>query len=131
MKKKVLAVLLTAAMASSILAGCGSKEAETAAQTESAAAGVSYTIGISQFAEHGSLDNCKEGFLEGLEEAGIKEGENLTIVFENAQTDSQHDCGQLCVEKGGSDLCNCHAKRYERIQQLYGYGYSGHLYGGF
>lgn len=88
MKKKVLAVLLTAAMASSILAGCGSKEAETAAQTESAAAGVFYTIGISQFAEHGSLDNCKEGFLEGLEEAGIKEGENLTIVFENAQTDT-------------------------------------------
>ena len=30
----------------------------------------SVTIGISQFAEHGSLDNCREGFLEGLKEAG-------------------------------------------------------------
>ena len=28
----------------------------------------SYTIGIAQFAEHGSLDNCREGFLAGLAE---------------------------------------------------------------
>lgn len=33
-----------------------------------------YTIGIEQFAEHGSLDNCREGFLEGLKEEGIEEG---------------------------------------------------------
>ena len=36
-----------------------------------------YTIGIAQFAEHGSLDNCREGFLEGLKEEGIEEGKNL------------------------------------------------------
>ena len=24
-----------------------------------------YTVGIGQFAEHGSLDNCRTGFLEG------------------------------------------------------------------
>ena len=29
-----------------------------------------YTIGIEQFAEHGSLDNCREAFLEGLKEEG-------------------------------------------------------------
>ena len=46
-----------------------------------------YTIGIAQFAEHGSLDNCREGFLMGLAEAGIVEGENLTIDYQNAQTD--------------------------------------------
>ena len=47
-----------------------------------------FTIGISQFAEHGSLDNCREGFLEGLAEAGFVEGENLTVEFDNAQTDT-------------------------------------------
>lgn len=46
-----------------------------------------YTIGIAQFAEHGSLDNCREGFLMGLAEAGIVEGENLTIDYQNAQAD--------------------------------------------
>ncbi|MDO5549941.1 MAG: ABC transporter substrate-binding protein, partial [Lachnospiraceae bacterium] len=47
----------------------------------------SYTIGIGQFAEHGSLDNCREGFLAGLAEERIEEGKNLTVLFENAQTD--------------------------------------------
>ncbi len=47
-----------------------------------------YVIGISQFAEHGSLDNCREGFIKGLENKGIKEGENLTIHFQNAQADT-------------------------------------------
>lgn len=48
---------------------------------------VQYKIGIAQFAEHGSLDNCREGFIEGLKQAGIVEGENLTIEFQNAQAD--------------------------------------------
>lgn len=43
-----------------------------------------YTIGISQFAQHGSLDNCREGFLLGLAEQGFVEGENLTIDYQNA-----------------------------------------------
>lgn len=91
MKKKVLAAVLAATMTAAFLAGCGSKPAETNS-TETAgtdtASGDAYTIGISQFAEHGSLDNCKEGFLQGLAEAGIKEGENLTVIYENAQADT-------------------------------------------
>lgn len=65
-------------------------DAETAeGETETAVAdAASYTIGISQFAEHGSLDNCKDGFLEGLKEAGIEEGVNLTVLFDNAQADT-------------------------------------------
>lgn len=47
----------------------------------------SYTIGIGQFAVHGSLDNCREGFLEGLAEEGFVEGKNLTVLEENAQAD--------------------------------------------
>ena len=47
----------------------------------------SYTIGIGQFAQHGSLDNCYQGFIEGLAEAGIVEGENLKVDYQNAQAD--------------------------------------------
>lgn len=80
MKKRMLAVVLTMGMAAMMVTGCGEKGTETA-DTE-------YTIGITQFAEHGSLDNCREGFLEGLAQEGIVEGENLTVYFENAQTDT-------------------------------------------
>ena len=51
------------------------------------AAAEGYTIGIGQFAQHGSLDNCYEGFVAGLAEAGLVEGENLTIDLQNAQAD--------------------------------------------
>ena len=46
------------------------------------------TVAIGQFAEHGSLDNCREGFIKGLAEGGYKEGENLEIIYENASADS-------------------------------------------
>ncbi len=89
------------------LAGCGSKPqrppqhnttaAETTAEaaseeTTTEAAGVEladgeYTVGIGQFAEHGSLDNCRTGFLQGLADEGIVEGKNLTVLYENAQAD--------------------------------------------
>ncbi len=61
------------------------REAKTSSAPENAEG--SYTIGIGQFAEHGSLDNCREGFLAGLAEEGIQEGKNLTVLFENAQAD--------------------------------------------
>lgn len=92
MKKKVLSVILAIGMTMAMTA-CGSKpEAETApasGEENEAAETVegSFTIGISQFAEHGSLDNCREGFLAGLAEEGIVEGENLTVVYDNSQTD--------------------------------------------
>ena len=35
----------------------------------------------------GSLDNCREGFLEGLKEEGIEEGKNLTVSVKNAAAD--------------------------------------------
>ena len=62
MKKRVVAGLLTVAMAVAMMSGCG-KSQDTASET----AEESYTLGIIQFAEHGSLDNCREGFLNGLE----------------------------------------------------------------
>ena len=61
-----------------------------------------YTVGIGQFAQHGSLDNCYQGFVEGLAEAGIVEGENLKIDLQNAQADmgiAQQIAAQFASEK--------------------------------
>lgn len=44
-------------------------------------------VGILQFAQHASLDNCREGLLEGLKEAGYEEGKNLQVDYQNAQAD--------------------------------------------
>lgn len=74
--KKTITTLLMAAMAAAAISGCKSSPASN-----------EYTIGVGQFAVHGSLDNCYEGFLLGLEEEGIVEGENLTVLFENANGD--------------------------------------------
>lgn len=73
--KKLLSVVLVVALAMSLMTGCAKKNDG------------SVTIGIGQFAEHPSLDNCREGFLAGLKDAGYVEGDNLTVVYENAQAD--------------------------------------------
>ena len=49
MKKKMVTVLLTAAMVTAMAAGCGKSSDSGSDKKES------YTIGIEQFAEHGSL----------------------------------------------------------------------------
>ncbi len=89
MKNKVFAAVLTAVMVTALAAGCGSKGEDSGSSSGGGASedAKSYTIGISQFAEHGSLDNCREGFLAGLEEEGIVEDENLTVDYKNAAAD--------------------------------------------
>ena len=86
--KKYFAALLALTMMLS-LAACGGKD-DTAATEEDASGETEtamYKIGISQYGEHGSLDNCREGFLQGLEQAGLVEGEDYTLLYENASFD--------------------------------------------
>lgn len=79
--KKMISVILILAMITGVLAGCTSNKT-------TANDGVKqYTVGIGQFGEHGSLDNCREGIVLGLEEEGFVVGENLTILDNNAQFD--------------------------------------------
>lgn len=85
--KKLGSIIMSLAMMTTLLAGCGSKVEKTN-QEVSVDATKQYTIGIAQFGEHGSLDNCREGFIAGLEEEGFVEGQNLTIINENAQFDT-------------------------------------------
>lgn len=44
-------------------------------------------IGINQYGEHASLDNCRNGFLQGLADAGLKEGTDFTVNYQNAGFD--------------------------------------------
>jgi putative ABC transport system substrate-binding protein len=43
------------------------------------------TIGITQIVDHPSLNDIRKGIIEELAHAGYQEGENLTIIYENAQ----------------------------------------------
>ena len=64
MKKKVLAVILTAVCTMGLMAGCGnSNVGNTKTQKNASSEEDGYKIGISQFAEHGSLDNCTDQIL--------------------------------------------------------------------
>ena len=81
---KKFAALLLALSLLFALSACGGKDSSN---TPDDSADAHYTIGISQYGEHGSLDNCREGFLQGLAEEGIVEGENLTVDYQNAGFD--------------------------------------------
>lgn len=56
--------------------------------TLSAVAFAAPTIGISQYGEHASLDNCREGFIQGLKDVGLVEGEDFDISYQNAGFDN-------------------------------------------
>ena len=87
--KRFSAAALSLTLALS-LAACGDTQDTTGDATGDTIGdgeAVTYTIGISQFGEHASLDNCRIGFLQGLEEAGIVDGENLKVLYDNASFD--------------------------------------------
>lgn len=71
---KIAAAALAAVLLPMTAASCGAKKTAL--------------IGISQFGEHASLDNCREGFLAGLADAGLVEGEDYTIDYQNAGFDA-------------------------------------------
>ena len=89
--RKLVATTVTIALMGTLMSGCGKKNSNDNDTKESKKVSQSekgYVIGIGQFAEHGSLDNCREGFIEGLKQAGIEEGVNLTIKTDNANADT-------------------------------------------
>jgi len=73
--KRFLTILSIVLMTSLMVSSCTSSS------------DTSYVIGIGQFGPHASLDNCREGFLAGLAEEGIVEGENLTVDYQDANFD--------------------------------------------
>ena len=83
-------LLLVLAIFALVLTACGKKESQESkenSETASTEATENVKIGILQFAQHGSLDNCRTGFIKGLADNGFVEGENLTIDYQNAEAD--------------------------------------------
>lgn len=87
--KKFLALILAAVMLLALCA-CGSSPAPAPGSDPDKSIPADSkipVIGISQYGEHPSLDNCREGFLMGLEEAGLKEGVDFEYIYQNAGFD--------------------------------------------
>lgn len=74
--KKILAMMASAAILAAA-AGCGQQEAGEKV----------YEVGVLQYADHPSLDNCRIGFVEGLKAEGFEEGKNLKLDLQSAKTD--------------------------------------------
>lgn len=76
MLKKLMAAILILTVSFGILTACETKKKDT------------MKIGVIQFAQHASLDNCYDGLIAGFEAAGYTIGENLEVDHQNANADS-------------------------------------------
>ncbi|MEK4064508.1 MULTISPECIES: ABC transporter substrate-binding protein [Paenibacillus] len=103
MKKKNIWVGLSLCLML-VASGCGSnnnaavntekaanKPANATAAPADAGSKESYSIAISQYVEHPSLDATREGFMAALKDAGLIEGENLRVDLQNAQADQANN----------------------------------------
>lgn len=90
--KKIVSLLVTLALLLSLCSFAAAEDAKV------------YQIGVIQFAEHGSLDNCREGFIQGLAEEGFVEGENVVFDIQNAQADTATTAQIADVMASKSDM---------------------------
>ena len=99
MKKKLLALVLAAAMTLS-LASCGGSKTETpstgsdnssASSDNSSAEGATYKVGICQLVQHPALDAATQGFIDALNEALPGQ-----VEFENKNASGEgNNCGTI------------------------------------
>lgn len=61
------------------------------------------TIGVIQLMEHVALDAAYQGFVDGLAEAGYKDGEKIKIDFQNAQGE-QANCQTIADKFVGDNV---------------------------
>ena len=88
MKKKLLAAILSGAMALSLCACGGGEEA-----AEDTSAEATYTVGICQLVEHVALDAATDGFMDAIND---ELGEGVVDFDEqNAQNDSNTCCDNI------------------------------------
>ena len=106
MKKiaKVLSLLVALSLVVCAFAACGGKTG-TDTTTSNAGSGETLKIGIMQFGEFDALQKAAQGFIDGLAEAGYKDGENITIHTLSAAADTAN-CPSIAdtLINEGSDL---------------------------
>lgn len=109
MKKKMIACLLTGALAVAALAGCGGAAGDNAdadksvsAQNESAGDGTTYTVGIVQYVDDASLNQIAKAVKEELDAKGKELG--VTFDYEDHTYNGQGD--STVMNQIASDLVN-------------------------
>ena len=70
--KKILTAFAAICATACVFTGCNQKDTKI-------------KIGVIQLVEHPALDKSYQGFVDGLAAAGYKDGENITIDYQNAQ----------------------------------------------
>lgn len=112
-KRNLLLSVVMSALLVTMAVGCGnsgtkSSEAGSGSGTGTDAGSTdkkTYTVAISQIVEHPSLDATREGFIAALKDAGITEGDNLKIDFNNAQGDPANNLSiAQKIASGKNDL---------------------------
>ncbi len=68
-----------------------------------------FRVGLTQYAPHPSLDNIRDGFIQGLEEEGFSDGEN--IIFDISNADGKGENAALIAQ-------NYVAKNYDLITAI-------------
>lgn len=110
MKKTKLTSLALMGTAMLLLAGCtnnlkaeyaGSSQTKTSSvkpdnkeaadgKKENSSSVTPIKIGIIQYVQHPALDSARQGFIDGLAEAGFEDQKQITIEYENAQADQSN-----------------------------------------
>jgi putative tryptophan/tyrosine transport system substrate-binding protein len=103
MLKKFKAAATVGIMSALILAGCGGAEETNNGESSSAGGGseeeVTYKVGVTQIAEHPSLDAATAGFKKALEDAGLK----IDYDDQNAQGD-MNNAATIATNFVGDDV---------------------------
>ena len=79
--KKISAAAIAAMMLVAGMTACGSSDSTGTADSGATTGTDVKKIGIIQLVEHDSLDLAREGFIDGLAEAGYVDGQNIKIDY--------------------------------------------------
>ncbi len=75
--KKIALICVAVLLSTALVFAGGSKESASGEKV--------YKIGVVQLVEHAALDASYQGFVDGLAEAGLVDGQNIQIDYQNAQ----------------------------------------------